>query len=92
MRLTIEVDQVGKGRFFAAVRELPGVTTYAEGRQRAVRAVVALALRTLAEQVEEGELAPITLARGVTLDLGPAFTVAATDEPFELTQRLRPRQ
>ena len=58
--LTIELDREEDGRWIAEVRELPGVLAYGESGDRAVAVVEALAFRVLAEQLEQGELEPIT--------------------------------
>jgi predicted RNase H-like HicB family nuclease len=56
MQLTIELDREADGRWIAAVRELPGVLAYGPTRAQALAAVKALALRTLADRIEHGEI------------------------------------
>ena len=51
---TIEFDREEDGRWIAEVRELPGVMAYGSTKQAALRRVYAIALRTLADQAEEG--------------------------------------
>lgn len=53
--LTIEFDREDDGRWIAEVRELPGVMVYGADREDAQRKVKALALRVLADLVEEEE-------------------------------------
>jgi predicted RNase H-like HicB family nuclease len=55
MDLTIEIGREEDGRWIAEVLELPGVTVYGETQEQAVTRVVSLALRVLADKVEEGE-------------------------------------
>ena len=56
--LKIEIEQEADGRFIAEVPDLPGVMVYGSGREEAVAKVKALALRTLADRVEQGEALP----------------------------------
>jgi len=56
--LKIEVEQESDGRFIAEVPQLPGVTAYGQTRKQAIEKVEALALRTLADRVEQGESVP----------------------------------
>ena len=58
MRLTIETEREDDGRWIAEVIELPGVMAYGESREDATRRVKALALRVLAERLEQGEPSP----------------------------------
>lgn len=55
MRLTIETEREDDGRWLAEVMELAGVMAYGESREDATRRVKALALRVLAERMEQGE-------------------------------------
>jgi predicted RNase H-like HicB family nuclease len=55
MTLHIQLEAEGDGRWMADVPALPGVMTYGQTREEALARVQALALRTLAEQVENGE-------------------------------------
>jgi len=54
----IETEQDIDGRWIAEVPELPGVLTYGQTREEAVRAVQALSLRVLADRLENGESLP----------------------------------
>ncbi|HEV2303721.1 MAG TPA: type II toxin-antitoxin system HicB family antitoxin [Stellaceae bacterium] len=56
--LRIEVEQETDGRYIAEIPELPGVMAYGRNRAEAVANVEALALRTLADRVEQGETVP----------------------------------
>ena len=63
MNFTIETEQEEDGRWIAEILELPGVMKYGLTKQEAVAQVEALALRVLAERIEEGEdpATPITI-------------------------------
>jgi predicted RNase H-like HicB family nuclease len=54
--LRIEIEREEDGRFIAEIPELPGVMVYGRSREEAVAKVEALALRTLADRVEQGEV------------------------------------
>lgn len=56
--LKIEIERETDGRFIAEIPELPGVLAYGDSREEAVASVKALALRTLADRVENGETVP----------------------------------
>lgn len=56
--LKIEIEQEVDGRFIAEVPELPGVMAYGSTREEAIAKVEAVALRTLADRVEQGEVVP----------------------------------
>jgi predicted RNase H-like HicB family nuclease len=58
MDLTIETEQEEDGRWIAEVIDLPGAIVYGESQQDAVMRVKALALRVLADQMEQGEHLP----------------------------------
>ena len=58
MKLTIEVEQETDGRWIAEVPELSGVLVYGDSRERAIANAEALALRVLAERLENGEPVP----------------------------------
>ncbi len=55
MRLTIETEREDDGRWIAEVIELAGVMAYGESREDAMRRAKALALRVVAERMEQGE-------------------------------------
>jgi predicted RNase H-like HicB family nuclease len=54
----VEVEQESDGRWIAEVPELPGVMTYGQSRDEAIRKAQALSLRVLAERLENGEPLP----------------------------------
>ena len=56
--LKIEIEQETDGRYIAEIPELPGVMAYGRNRAEAVANVEALALRTLADRIEQGESIP----------------------------------
>ncbi len=58
MTFTVEYEQEDDGRWLAEVVELSGVLAYGRTVEEAISKVQALALRTLAEQLEHGERAP----------------------------------
>lgn len=58
MKLQIEVEREEDGRWIAEVPDLAGVLTYGDTREEALAKVQALALRVIAERLEQGEEAP----------------------------------
>jgi predicted RNase H-like HicB family nuclease len=56
--LKIEIDREEDGRFIAEVPDLPGVMAYGKTREEAISKAEAIALRTLADRVEQGEPVP----------------------------------
>lgn len=66
--LRIEIDQEDDGRWIADIPMLPGVMAYGTTLEEARGKVEALALRALADRLENGEQVP---------ELGELFTVAA---------------
>lgn len=58
MDLTVELEREDDGRWIAEVPELPGVLAYGGTRGEALVAVQALALRVIADRIENGEAAP----------------------------------
>ena len=61
MLLTLEIEQEADGRFIAEVPDLPGVLAYGATQEQAVARAQALALRVLADRLENGESAPSLL-------------------------------
>jgi predicted RNase H-like HicB family nuclease len=59
--LTLEVEHEADGRFVAEVPELPGVLAYGTTEREAVSRAQALALRMLADRLENEEPAPSLL-------------------------------
>lgn len=62
MRFKVEIEQESDGRWIAEVLELPGVMTYGASADEAMAKVQALALRTVAERLEHGEVGPDLLS------------------------------
>lgn len=52
--LTIEYDREDDGRWIAEIPSVPGALAYGETKAQAKRKASAIALRTLADQVESG--------------------------------------
>ena len=61
MFLTLEIEQEADGRFIAEVPDLPGVLAYGTTQEQAVARAQALALRVLADRLENGEPEPSLL-------------------------------
>jgi predicted RNase H-like HicB family nuclease len=57
MAFKIEIEREDDGRWIAEVADLPGVLVYGETKDEAIACVEALALRVLADQIEEGRAA-----------------------------------
>jgi predicted RNase H-like HicB family nuclease len=58
MDFSIEYEQEEDGRWLAEVPQLPGVLAYGATPNEALTKAEALALRVLAEQLEQGENLP----------------------------------
>jgi predicted RNase H-like HicB family nuclease len=58
MKFTVGYEQEEDGRWLAEVMELPGVLAYGETPDEAVAHAQALALRVVADRLENGESAP----------------------------------
>jgi predicted RNase H-like HicB family nuclease len=58
MFLTVEIEREEDGRWLAEIPTLPGVLAYGESRDQAVARAEALALRVLADRLEQGEAGP----------------------------------
>ncbi|HMN97127.1 MAG TPA: hypothetical protein PKC43_11650 [Phycisphaerales bacterium] len=56
MEVTIELEQEIDGRWLAEVESMPGVLRYGRTRDEALSRVKALALRVIAERLEQGEI------------------------------------
>ncbi|MBM2810352.1 MAG: hypothetical protein HW416_1111, partial [Chloroflexi bacterium] len=54
----LEVEPEDDGRWIAEIPGLPGVMAYGQTREEAVAATKALALRVLADRIENGEDVP----------------------------------
>ena len=62
MKLTIETEQEIDGRGIAEIPELPGVMTYGATADEAVMKAEILALRVMAERLEQGEAKPTDIS------------------------------
>jgi predicted RNase H-like HicB family nuclease len=58
MTFTIEYEQEEDGRWLAEVKELPGVMAYGKDPDDAVAHAQSLALRVVADRIENGESIP----------------------------------
>ena len=57
MKFTVEYEQEEDGRWLAEVKELPGVLVYGKDPDDAAARAQALALRVVADRLENGESA-----------------------------------
>ena len=62
MRFQIETDREADGRWIAEVPTLPGVMAYGKTKSEAVAKVQALALRVLADRLENSQRPPKEVA------------------------------
>ena len=58
MKITVEVEREANGRWLTEVPQLPGVMAYGQSEEEAITRVQALALRVLADRLENGEHVP----------------------------------
>ena len=58
MKFTLEIEQEEDGRWIAEILELPGVMAYGETGDKATKNAITLALRILADRIEDGEAIP----------------------------------
>ena len=58
MNLAIELEQEDDGRWSAEIDELDGVLVYGDTKEEAIRNVKTLALRVIADRLENGENLP----------------------------------
>jgi predicted RNase H-like HicB family nuclease len=58
MKFTVEVELETDGRWIAEVTQLPGTLAYGNTRDEAIAKVQALALRVVADRLENREAAP----------------------------------
>lgn len=61
MQFTLEVEREDDGRWLAEVVQLPGALAYGASADEAMARAEALALRALAEQLEQGEAGPVDI-------------------------------
>ena len=62
MQYTLECEREDDGRWLAEVLELPGVFAYGATQEQAMARAEALALRVIAEQLEQGEAKALTFS------------------------------
>ena len=67
MNVTVECEQEVDGRWIAEVRELPGVLAYGSSSADAMAKAEVLALRVIADQLENGESQPISISFSLPL-------------------------
>lgn len=58
MHLTVETEREEDGRWIAEVSDLSGVLAYGDTRDQAIARAEALALRVLADRLEQAEAGP----------------------------------
>ncbi|HXD29900.1 MAG TPA: type II toxin-antitoxin system HicB family antitoxin [Pyrinomonadaceae bacterium] len=58
MTFTVEYEREDDGRWLAEILELPGVLAYGQTSDEAIAKAQALALRTLADRLENAEGSP----------------------------------
>ena len=58
MKFTVEYEQEEDGRWLEEVKELPGVMVYGKDPDEATAHAQALALRVIADRIENGESIP----------------------------------
>ena len=61
MQFTIEVEREDDGRWIAEVTDLPGVMAYGANREEARANAYALALRVVADNVQDSQELPDTI-------------------------------
>jgi predicted RNase H-like HicB family nuclease len=66
MNLSIETELEVDGRWIAEVPQLPGVLAYGTTEEEAAAKAEALALRVLAERLEQGESKPMDISISLT--------------------------
>jgi predicted RNase H-like HicB family nuclease len=61
MNFTLELEQEDDGRWVAEVPQLPGVLAYGASSDEALAKAEVLALRVLADRLEQGESRPLPI-------------------------------
>lgn len=56
--MIVEIDREADGRWIAEIPELPGVIVYGDTRDEAIARAEALALRVMADRLDNGEAIP----------------------------------
>ena len=58
MKFRVEIEQEEDGRWIAEIVDLPGVLAYGNTSEEAQAKIQALALRVVADRLEQGEAGP----------------------------------
>jgi predicted RNase H-like HicB family nuclease len=58
MELTVSIEREDDGRWLAEVPQLRGVLAYGASQAKAMTAAAVLALRVLADRIEQSEMTP----------------------------------
>jgi predicted RNase H-like HicB family nuclease len=61
MNFTIECEEEVDGRWIAEIPQLPGVLCYGQSAEEAMAKAEVLALRTMAERLEQNESRPVEI-------------------------------
>ena len=67
MNFSIECEEETDGRWLAEVPQLPGVLCYGQTAEEAMSKVEVLALRTMAERLEQSESRPVEISISLPL-------------------------
>ncbi|MCT0200974.1 type II toxin-antitoxin system HicB family antitoxin [Synechococcus sp. CS-602] len=67
MNFSLECEQEVDGRWIAEVPELPGVLAYGGSSANAMAKAEVLALRVIADRLENGEFEPISISFSLPL-------------------------
>lgn len=59
MNINLEFDREEDGRWIAEAPDLPGVMAYGQNREEAAARAQALALRVIADRLENGDFTPV---------------------------------
>jgi predicted RNase H-like HicB family nuclease len=62
MTLTFETEREADGRWLAEALEIPGVLAYGAAKSEALARTEALALRVIADRIENGESGPVNVS------------------------------
>ena len=69
MNFTLECEQDEDGRWIAEVPELPGVLAYGSSSADAMSKAEVLALRVIADKIENGEYEPVSIRFSLPLSV-----------------------
>jgi predicted RNase H-like HicB family nuclease len=67
MNFTLECEQEVDGHWIAEVPELPGVLSYGDSAADAISKAEILALRVIADRLENGESEPVSISLSVPI-------------------------